>query len=209
MGKKLILVCGLGTTGKSYWSNIIMALLAPSNPVLIDLDEVRNRYWGDRALTLSDEEHIYKNKLTRQEVQRAFIVDRANVVIVNMTMLTKEGHQKPFMQMIQETEEILIRIEVESALKNLRIVPAVVTPINVRALWMDCDLEATRRRLQARQSSHSVVASDVLDIKVFEHGRKRFEPPDGEYYPYLRVDTSDESPEADRKRLVEIFDFVV
>lgn len=192
MDRTVILVCGLGTTGKSYWTKMIAAFLNDMKPQIVDLDEVRTANWGQQHL--SDIEHVFKNELTRMEVKKKFVIDKARVVILNMTMLTEEKHQKPFVEMLEDTSRVLGEIEGEPV------------KIKIKAIWMDCDYKTTVRRIERKRQDPDNI-SDVIDVSVFENGRRQFEPP-GKYYPFIKIDTSDESPEATIQRAKEIFEFI-
>lgn len=190
MRRRIILLCGIGTTGKSHWSKILMAFLANENPVFVDLDEVRIKYWGDRIL--SDEEHLLKNSLARMEVMQQF-VENAGTVIFNATTLTEKYHQIPLIETAQNTERIL------GVLKNKPIT------IDVRAIWFDCSDEMSAVRLARRQNSDT--SSNVTNNAVLERDKIRFQPP-GKYYPYIKIDTSDESAQADIDRFNQIIEFI-
>lgn len=201
MKKKVFLFCGLGTTGKSYWTNRVLKRVSNQrNIIVVDLDQVRIQNWGNHKL--SDAEHLFKNKLALIEVQKAFVVQKAETVILNMTMLTQKKHQVPFIKMLQETQEILGKIKNGTASNPTKY------SIEILALWMDCNFAATKRRIRARQINLGDTVSNVVDVAVFERDKARFEPPDGNLYPYIRVNTSNESRQADLKRQKRIFKFL-
>ena len=206
MNRKLILACGLSVTGKSHWCRVIMKIFKADQPQFFDIDEVRERTWGERARSLTREEHLFKNQLTRQEVQRAFVLG-AKMVVLNMVMPTKEHHQKPFIAMIQETEGILSRIKKENEQPTDPSGEAEVK-IDIRAIWFDCNETCAAQRLRQRQICPSSSQSDLVQIEDWRKNRNWFEPPDGEFYSFIRIDTYNESLEADEERFKLIYNFV-
>ena len=207
--RKLILVCGLSATGKSRGADYVMNLFPREDPRFFDMDEVREKTWGERAKNLTSEEHRFKNKLTRNEVQKAFVLG-ARIVVLNMVMPSKNSHQKPFVEMVRETERMLSQIEFEREVGGWDPGPhpdAYKITIDVRALWFDCDQETARKRLEERAKNPHV--SDLTDIKIWLRNKATFEPPDGENYPFIRVDTTDESVDAEQRRQTAIKDFVI
>lgn len=179
MNRRIILCCGLGTTGKSFWAERLFKHYESDRTHLVDLDEVRIANWG-RERQLTDEEHLFKNEILRLEVKKKFLIHQARIVVVNATMLTVERHQRPFVQMAREIGA------------------------EIAAVLFTCSFETSKRRIEVR--SMEPVLSDVVSVSVFEHGRKQFEPP--VLYPFIQIDTSDESALADERRWQEILEFL-
>ena len=177
--KRIILCCGLSAAGKSDWAKRLCEHFRFCD--YVDLDEVRVFNWGaERSLTSA--EHLFKNEIMRLEVKKQFIIQGAELVIVNAVMLTVENHQKPFLEM------------------------AAAVGAEIKAVWFTCDLATVERRLGFRKQHPSVSPSDIMDMADFERARVQFEAP--ALYPWVKIDTSDESPEADEQRWEQILQFL-
>ena len=180
MQRRILICCGITTGGKSYWQEKIREALDLPRNYGVDLDEVRVENFG-RERRLTDEEHLFKNELVRIEVKKRFIIDKAETVIVGAVMLTIRNHQLPMVEMAESLEA------------------------KIYGLWFVCSSEASEQRLAARRSDPNTLC-DVTTMEGLEKGAKRFEPP--ALYPFIQIDTSDESPEADAERLRQIFEFI-
>ena len=191
----------MSVTGKSRLCEYILHLLHShhEDPQFFDIDEVREEIWGLRAKALTAAEHRFKNELTRNEVKKAFVLG-AQTVLLNMVMPTERFHQRPFMEMVHDTERILTEIETDCGQPVERV------KIEIRAIWCDCDEATARRRLAERAKGNHI--SDLSDIKVWLNNKSWFEPPDGKHYPFVRLDTSDVSPDAEQGRLRTVDEFL-
>lgn len=195
MNHKIILFCGVAATGKSYWAEKVREALISENPAFVDLDEVRVANWGKEHV-LTDVEHLLKNEIARLEVKKELIIKRAKLIIFVATMLTENDHQKPFVEMVRETENLLEKI---SGSREM---------IDIRAIWFDCDKETAEKRIKERGINLLLSLSNVTNIKKWEYDKSRFEPPIGKYYPVLKIDTSLNSGISDTEKLNNIMVFL-
>jgi hypothetical protein len=209
--RSLILFCGLGTSGKDYWAEKVMGWFAADFPhcktVFVGISQARRQYWG-KSEEMTDADHLLKNEITLLEVKKQFVIFGADVVVLNMTMLTA-AHQIPFTRVLHETEVLLGRKHREtlarSQKRSIEEIPFVPFKIAFRAFWMTCDYEATVRRIEARQKGERP-GGGLVTLSEFKKGQERFEPP--AYYPYVKIDTSDESAEADARRETIIREYI-
>ncbi len=201
--KHLYLLSGLGTSGKDYWAQRILAWYKEERPELITafvgISQARLKYWGKSA-GMTDADHLLKNEITLTDVAVEFMAKNTDVVVLNMTMLTVLQHQVPFMAMLNKTRALLALKERELRHRFPGRTPE-EAGIELRAMVFTCDFETTKRRIEARNRGENK-SGGILDIAEFEKGRKAFELP--ALYEAITVDTSDESPSYEMARNVTI-----
>lgn len=180
MKRRIVLCSGLMCSGKSYWQEKIRMALGLAPKFVIEQDEVRVQNWG-RERKLTAQERALSFKLVRVEVEKRFIIDDALTVIVGAVMPTVERHQVPMVLLAQELSA------------------------RVYGLWFVCNREVLQCRLAVKQRDPKTIC-DITTMDEVDYWAERFEPP--QRYPFLKVDTSDESPEADAVRLQQILEFI-
>ena len=203
--KQVVLFCGLGTSGKDFWANKVAEIYRSERPsqkvVFIGISQARKQYWG-KSEDMTDADHLLKNEITLLEIKKQFIINGVDVVIANMTMLTQSAHQLPFMRMISETELLMCRKLREQKARQSRIpleaIEFKLVNINLSVFWMTCDEATSIKRLTSRKGLDQT-GGGLVTISEFRKGQHGFEPP-GNYYPFVKIDTSDESPQADFAR---------
>ena len=205
MDRNVNVMSGAICVGKSRLVKELLKLPEFRDAATVTLDQVGIRHWGRRIMTKT--EKVYRNELARNEVKEQLIVNWAEHVLVDMPMLTRANHQKPFVEMIGDAERYLRLIDPErDALEGKKITtnrPFVY--LNVVLLY--CDFETVKRRitvrgLEAEKSDSPAVSMEaVLDVAV------QFELPK-DYVP-LPIDTSDESESAEELRMREIRGFLL
>ena len=178
-GRRIILFCGLGTSGKDFWAQRVLKQLAFKS-VFVGIAQARRTYWG-ASEQMTDADHLLKNEITLLEVKKQFVI----------------------WSMVRATEVLLAQKAAELAKRSG--VAVETQSIAVRAVWMMCDHETTLRRLQARQAGANPDGG-LLTLSEFEKGKTRFQEP--VLYPSIQIDTSDERVEADVKRENVIMQFV-
>ena len=198
MEKKLFIICGLSATGKSYWANVIMDMLKDNNSALVDFDIIREETWGKRAKNLVKEEHWFKNELTRNAIRKAFVVDEVKTVVTIVSMSTRE-QKIDMMNMVWKTEKTLTEILRQRREKECKKSEGEEAKIKVLALWFDCDDKTAEKRLARRKSGEEPSPSDLTEMSVWLGNKSWFDKPDGRFYPYVRIDTSEETIESDEK----------
>lgn len=204
--KKIVLFCGLGTSGKDFWAEKVLGWYKSEYPnlrvVFIGISQARKQYWG-KSEDMTDADHLLKNEITLLEIKKQFIVHGADVVVANMTMLTQNAHQLlPFIRMVSETELLMSRKSREQRARQsgqtLEMIEFERVNIDLCVFWMVCKESISLVRLAKRMKEINQ-GGGLITVSEFRKGQQGFEPP-GNYYPYLKIDTSDESSGADVRR---------
>lgn len=177
--RTLVVICGLPTTGKTTLTQELKEHFPGYGYLFVAMDEVREKTWGSKA-SLTETEHVYKNRVTEREAQNAFIVNEASYVFYDAVMLTREYHQKPFVAMVRETESFLSQIQQEKGVS-----PATVK-IQVKCVWLTCPAEVIKTRLEARWADPTGAHSVNMD--AWYALQRRFDPITE--FPCRRFDTS-------------------
>lgn len=93
---------GLVFSGKSFFRTWVMDLPEYKDAVFVAMDDIRQRFWPTRSDThITKTEHVFKNEATRFEVKTRLIVEKPLAVFLEMVMLTREVHQRPFVEMVE------------------------------------------------------------------------------------------------------------
>jgi len=203
---------GLVFSGKSFFRNWVMSLPEYKDAVFASADAVRQRLYGDRSDThITKTEHVFKNEATRFEVKTRLIIERPSAVFLEMVMLTREAHQKPFVEMVESVNWYLQTIERETTERDGQSIPDSPVKVDFRCIYFYCDLEAVKRRIGYRQQELKTVGNvsnaSVFDFDGFLRGARQIEIPPAGYTP-LYLNTSDESPEALTRQRQEILFFL-
>ena len=165
-GRTLVVICGLPTTGKTTLAQALKEHFLGDKFRFVAMDEVREKTWGSKR-SLTETEHVYKNRMTEREAQNAFIVHGATCVFYDAVILTREVHQKPFMAMVRETEGFLSQIQKEKG-----VFPSAVE-IQVKAIWLTCPAKVIKERLEARWADPSGAHSVNMD--AWHNLQRRFD----------------------------------
>lgn len=191
--RTLVVICGMPTTGKTTLTQALKEFFAGDECRFISMDEVREKTWGSKK-SLTDTEHLYKNRVTEREAQNAFIVHGASYVFYDAVILTRENHQKPLMAMVEETEDWL------SEIQEQKVGSAGTVEIEVKAVWLTCPAEVIKDRLEARFADPDGLHS--VDMDAWYALQQRFEDiTEFDYYP--QFDTSEISLEDLVHKVVE------
>ena len=203
---------GLVFSGKSFFRTWVMSLPDYKDAVFVAMDDIRQRFWPKRSDThIVKTEHVFKNEATRFEVKTKLIIERPLAVFLEMVMLTREAHQRPFVEMIKSVNEYLQTIGREEPQRDGK--PASESPVEVdfRCIYFYCDLETVKRRIGYRQRELETVGNifnaSVFDFSGFLRGAQQIEIPPAGYIP-LYLDTSDESEAALTRQREEILSFL-
>lgn len=203
---------GVVFSGKSFFRNWVMGLPEYRDAFFASADAVRQRLYGDRSDThITKTEHVFKNETTRFEVKTRLIVEKPPAVFLEMVMLTREAHQRPFVEMVESANWYLQTIEQEEAQRDSRPIPESPVKVDFRCIYFYCDLEAVKRRIGYRQREletvGNVTSASVFDFDGFLRGARQVEIPPAGYIP-LYLNTSDESQEALNRQREEILSFL-
>lgn len=203
---------GLVFSGKSFFRNWVMSLPEYKDEVFVSADAVRGRLYRDRSDThITKTEHVFKNEVTRFEVKTRLIVKRPPAVFLEMVMLTREAHQRPFVDMVESVNWYLQTIEEEEAKRDGQ--PVLESPVRVdfRCIYFYSDLEAVKRRIGYRkrelETMGNISNASVFDFDGFLRGAQQIEIPPTGYVP-LYLNTSDESEEALNRQRQEVLSFL-
>ncbi|OGN05671.1 MAG: hypothetical protein A2831_00625 [Candidatus Yanofskybacteria bacterium RIFCSPHIGHO2_01_FULL_44_17] len=208
----VVVFSGLVFSGKSFFRNWAMGLSEFQNAQTVAMDDIRKLLWGNKSDTdITKTEHIFKNEATRFEVKRRLIIERPPAMFLESVMLTREAHQKPFVEMIDSANWYLQTIEKEEANRDDLPPSKQSIKIDFRCIYLYCNLETVRRRIQYRlrelEVSGNKSNASVFDSEGFLRGAKQIEIPPVHYTP-LYINTSDESPHALEKQRQEILLFL-
>lgn len=145
---------------------------------------------------------VYNDELLYVDTERAVLVDQVNKVLLDTVVRSRKLHQRKLADMVKRVEYGLRRIEKELAAKRGVLPPDPPSKVNLRVVLLFCDFETARRRMLAR-FEHAVEKEQAL--VALAESIIPYEVPTA--YPFLAIDTSDESSSASEKRKLEILDF--
>jgi len=177
--RTLVVICGLPTTGKTTVTQALKEYFIGDKYRFVAMDEVRKETWGSKK-SLTDTEHVYKNRVTERTAQNAFIVHEARGVFYDAVMLTREQHQKPLVAMVKDTEDWLSEIQ-----QDKLSIPIDVY-IRIKCVWLTCPAEVIKQRLEAR--FHDPNGLHSVDMDAWYALQNRFDPITE--FPYRQFDTS-------------------
>lgn len=202
---------GLTLSGKSFFRNWAMDLPEYKNAMFVATDDVRQRLWSTRSGFLTKTEYLFNNEATRFEVKTRLIVEAPSAVFLEMVMLTREAHQRPFVEMVQSANQYLWAIEREEAARDGKPIPESPITVDFRCIYFYCDMEAVKRRIGYRQRELETIgnasSTDVFNFDGFLLGARQIEIPPAGYTP-LYINTSDESQEALARQREEVLSFL-
>ena len=178
--RTLVVVCGLPTTGKTTVTQALKKHFVGDQYRFVAMDEVREETWGSKK-SLTDTEHVYKNRVTEREAQNAFIVHEATCVFYDAVMLTREQHQKPLVAMVKDTEDWLSEIQQD------KLGTPIDVQVRIRCVWLTCPAEVIKQRLEQRFVDPSGAHSVNMD--AWHALEKRFDPITE--FPCRQFDTSE------------------
>lgn len=143
-------------------------------------------------------ENAYAYTLMFQDIERALILDGAHSVLMEGNLRTPDTYLSLTATVVR-VQDALREIERQSAARRGEPAPAHPVSVHLRAVFVFCDcrtiLERRRRRPYPDQEEN---------FRAFARQVLAFQFPD---FPFLALDTSDESPEAGQKRLEEVVGF--
>ncbi|MBI2098125.1 MAG: hypothetical protein HYT49_00470 [Candidatus Wildermuthbacteria bacterium] len=205
----VVVFSGLVYSGKSFFRNWVMSLPEYKDAVLVSMDDTREFLWPGRSdAHITRTEHVFKNEATRFVVKAKLIVERPQVLFLEMMMLTRDSHQRPFVEMIHDAKRYLQAIEREEAERDGVLVPDMPIAVDFRCFYFYCDLAAVRRRIQYRlQEVGNPTNASVFDLEGFLRSARQVEIPPFGYTP-LYVNTADESPKALARQRAEVLAFL-
>ncbi len=200
MDRNVFVISGITLSGKSWLLAELLKRPEHNLATVVRMDDIRKKFWGDRPLT--NAEGVYRNELTRNEVKRALIIDGVKTVVVEMPMLTRLNHQKPFVDMVFDAEKYIQAIEKENT--------ALLSPSKVRlkVVLAYCSPAAAFARIGKRKSELNISNTNVFTGAQYLSIASRFELPDKTDYVPLPIDTSDESPENAERITSEVSAFL-
>lgn len=212
MAKRILIgvFSGLTYSGKSFFRDWVMALPEFKRARLVAMDNTRERLWPGRAdAHITATEHVFKNETTRFEVKTMLIVEKPSALFLEMVMLTRAAHQRPFVEMIGDANRYLQIIEREEAKRDEAPAPEKPIEVDFRCVYFYCDLATVRRRIEYRRREREIgnlTDTGVLNLEGFYRSARQIELPE-DYVPLL-VNTSDETPEALTHQHGEILSFL-
>lgn len=207
MNRQVLVFSGLPFSGKSYLLKRVAELLASHQPVIVRMDPIRERLYGNRADThVTRSEHLFKNEVTRYQILEHLVLG-APLVMVEMLMLTRADHQQPFVEMINRARKYILDIERECCLRDGQEPPTSPTKVDLRVVLAYASPAITAQRADTPSEERQRSSAAVMDLVGIGGALKIFEFPAPNLYVPLPVDTSDESGETTRHRLQEIVAF--
>lgn len=202
--KNVNVISGLICVGKSRILKLLRQQEQFHNAYYIRLDDVGIEYWGKYA-HLTKHEKVFRNEVMRFIIKQQMIVQDTEQILIEMVMLTRKYHQEPFVEMIRDTQRQLRLIEPEQVAQGRKAISGLPCFVNLNVVLLYCDVETVRKRITKRAASLNTGNSPIIDMAGVYDTALQFEMPES-YYPLL-INTSDESPKAEQKRLQEITAF--
>ncbi len=184
-------VSGPTLSGKSYLLNWLLGLPEYDQAPLIEMDKIRQSIFGDRKLTAT--EHVFKNEATLHALKTKLIVDKPDMVFLEMGLPTEDQHQKPLLAAVADAERYIDKTDLK---------------INLRVIMNYCDIESVKRRIDYRHKQLAGESdTDVFDLETYLRDMSLlFETP--RVYKPLPINTSDESATAVQEYRREVLSFI-
>lgn len=216
--REIHILTGHMGSGKSHYFKFLSSLPEYQEPGILKLnkDTLLVRYFGWRTgipvednadghlavfNVMTPRERFYATKLLWVDTERAILINRVKKVLLDVSMLTRNGMQRPFMAMVKEVDRWLDLIEDDYAKIKGISAPNPTPKISVRAVLLFCDFTTIRRRMAERWPN---LSRNELPVPLVET-ILRFELP--KLYTFLAINTSNESPSAEDQRRREIRNF--
>ena len=204
MDRNVNIISGITLSGKSHLLEQILSLPEYQGSVVIRMDDIRKRYWGERdGQSLTPSERVYRNLLTFREIETKLIIDGASTIFVEVPMLTRLHHQQPLVKIIYEAERYVRAIEQERVYMENSSVLERITKVNLNVVLLYCSVATADSRLKRRQNEVNTSNTDIFSLDNFLDITLQFELPDLTTYLPLPLNTSDENLEVQHQRLEE------
>ena len=207
--KQFLVVSGLPYAGKSYLLKHLLKQKEIAGAVELSLDKVRLKLFGTRPdHHITKTEHLFKNDCLRNGILE-YLISGSRIVVSEATMLTREMHQKPIVEMVSKAEQLIQTIEREYCLRDNLPVPASPAIVQLKVVLCYASLKCVANRISSSQQERKCTGASVFDWIGMANGYSHFEFPDPllSYEP-LYLDTSDESDEANQSRIREVLAFI-
>ena len=207
----VVVVSGLPYSGKSYLLNQMLSNLPEfKDATCLSLDQVRQGLFGERQDShITKTEHIFKNHALRYQILEKIVLG-ASMVVTEAVMLTRNDHQKPFVDLIAEANRYRSSIEIEASVRDETPAPQLFSSVHLRVILAYADAETIRlRATQGSSADRLAAASSVFDLLGARNAYIGFEFPDSSTYSPLYINTSASSDAATRVRLGEVRAFVL
>jgi hypothetical protein len=180
------IISGLTFTGKSFTMKKLLRLPQFRNTAVIEMEEIRKRYWGDKYTYESLKN--FRNELTRIEIKRLLLIEERDMVLAEIPMLTDIYHQRPMVSMLHDASLCIAGVQKDKERRGEKFEADV--DIELRAVLLFASIEAVETRVSYRESDPSDL-SDVRSIKQYAWIAEQYQLPLA--YTPLYVDTSDET----------------
>ena len=129
------------------------------------------------------------------------------MLVAEAVMLTRLYHQLPMAEMVTRAQSYVRAIERECCVRDGISLPTVPSGVRLKVMLCYVSLAGIVSRMGGDQSERVRAGSVVFDWKDFSTYHQ-FEFPDETTYEPLYLDTSEESPVADRRRVQEVIAFL-
>jgi len=214
MDRYVNVISGLPRTGKTTLLENITGKPEYKGAVIVRMDEVGNLLWRERQAVrkgstdteLTPTEKVYRNEATRNEIKKQLIVKNAGIVFSEMPLLTRQYHQRPLVEIVSSAEWYIQGIEKDIANRNSPPSPVNPSRVHLNVVLLYASPDIVRERVE-KDKENPRSKSDAGHINIFLDAALKFEFPD--CYPYLLVDTTDESLGADQQRIEEVIAFLM
>jgi hypothetical protein len=194
------IISGLTFTGKSFTMKKLISLAQFRNAAVIEMEEIRKRYWGERYTYESLKN--FRNELTRMEIKRLLLIEERDMVLAEIPMLTDIYHQRPMVSMLQDASLCLAGIQKDKERRGEKFETNV--DIELRVVLLFASVEAVEKRVNYRKSDPND-SSDVRSIKQYAWIAEQYQLPSA--YTPLYIDTSDETKtEENFKKIVNFLE---
>jgi hypothetical protein len=157
---------------------------------IIRMDDIRKKYWKDKVLTSA--EGVYRNELTRNELKKQLVIDRAPTVALEMPLLTRRNHQEPLVDTVKSAESYLAQIANEKGDAH--------PSMTLRIILLYSSLDEARRRMMERLRRDGT-NTDVFDFNWAVRIWAQYELPNAYHPLYLNTSVGESA-------LQEAWDFL-
>ena len=210
---------GQSGSGKTHFFNVFRQDPGYQHPHgwAKSVDDIRVQYFGKRiglnaGVGHADErqmralydqctakENNYAYTFLFQDAERALIVDGVKTVLIEANLRSFVRDYDLLVALVGNVRGAIQRIDNEPALKQGMLPPDPPSELHLQTVLLFCDLATIleRRRRRPYQNYEENLHAFARQVVTFQFPN----------FPFLAVDTSDESPEAEVKRLAEITDF--
>lgn len=206
--RNIVVFSGLPFSGKSFMLKKIVQHEGFKDATVVRLDEVFHRLYKNRADNhVTKTEHLFKNEELRSDILRHMVLG-AEKVVTEAVMLTRDNHQRVFVELTKKAEHYVRTIEAEYAERDGVSIPKTPFSVNLKVILCFASPEIIERRANHLSEERKGDLAPVSTLKGTWNAYRQFEFPDETTYEPLYINTTGESDGAGQVRMSEILAFI-